>query len=87
MTPNDVGRLYHLLDALRNESRAHLSEVRDEVQGYRADLNGRLKALELAEARREGMGMGRGSIGRLIMSVAAVSAAIGSVVGVIAAIL
>lgn len=86
MTPNDVGRLYHLLDALRNESRAHLSEVRDEVQGYRADLNGRLKALEIEAAKRHGAGEARGSLGRLIWGVAAVSAAIGSVVGVVAAL-
>jgi hypothetical protein len=84
MTPNDVGRLYHLLDALRNESRLHLSEVRDEVQGYRADLNGRLRTLELEAAKREGAGVARGSIGRIIWGVAAVSAAIGSIVGVIA---
>jgi hypothetical protein len=83
MTPNDVARLYHLLDALRNESRTSAQEIREEVQGYRADLNGRLKALELAEARREGMGMGKGSIGRIIMGVAAVSAAVGSVVGLV----
>lgn len=87
MTPNDVSRLYHLLDALRNESRAQLSEVRDEVQGYRADLNGRLKALEVAEARREGAGAARGNVGRTIMGVAAVSAAIGSIVATLAAIM
>ena len=87
MTPNDVARLYHLLDALRNESRTSAQELREEVQGYRADLNGRLKALELAEARREGMGVARGSLGRIIWGVAAVSASIGSIVGVVAAIL
>jgi len=87
MTTNDVTRLYHLLDALRNESKQQAQEIRDEVQGYRADLNGRLKALELAEARREGMGMGRGSIGRTIMGVAAVAAAVGSVTGVLVGIL
>ena len=87
MTTNDVTRLYHLLDALRNESREHLTEVREEVQGYRADLNGRLKALEIEAARREGAGAARGNLGRTIMGVAAVSAAIGSVVGVVAAVL
>jgi hypothetical protein len=87
MTTNDVTRLYHLLDALRHESKQQAQEIRDEVQGYRADLNGRLKALELAEARREGMGMGRGSIGRTIMGVAAVAASIGSVCGALVAIL
>ena len=84
MTTNDVQRLYVLLDSLRVEQRRDLGELRDEVQGYRADLNGRLKALELAEDRREGMGVARGSIGRIIWGVAAVSAAIGSIVGVIA---
>jgi hypothetical protein len=87
MTTNDVTRLYHLLDALRHESKQQAQEIRDEVQGYRADLNGRLKALELAEARREGMGMGRGSIGRTIVAVAAVAAAVGSVTGVLVGIL
>lgn len=76
MTTSDVDRLYN-----------GLAEVASEVRGYRAELNGRLRRLEEAEARREGMGMGRGSIGRVIIAVAAVSAAIGSVVGVIAAIL
>lgn len=76
MTTSDVDRLY-----------AGLAEVTAEVRGYRNDLNGRLKALEVAEARREGMGAGRGSVGRTVVAVAAVSAAIGSVVGVIAAIL
>jgi hypothetical protein len=87
MTPGDITRIYTLLDALRHESRTSAQEIRDEVQGYRADLNGRLKALELAEARREGMGMGRGSIGRVIVATAAVSAAIGSVVGTVVAFL
>lgn len=87
MTPTDVTRLYHLLDALRHESRTNLEGVREEVQGYRADLNGRLKALEIEAARREGMGMGRGSVGRIIVSVAAVAAAVGSVCGAFVAIL
>jgi hypothetical protein len=84
MTTNDVQRLYVLLDSLRVEQRRDIGDLRDEVQGYRADLNGRLKALEIAEARREGVGIARGSIGRIIWGVAAVSAAIGSIVGVIA---
>ncbi len=84
MTANDVMRLYALLDELRKESRHSATEIRDEVKGYRADLNGRLKTLELAEAKREGIGVARGSIGRIIWGVAAVSAAIGSIVGVIA---
>ncbi len=76
MTTSDVDRLYN-----------GLAEVTAEVRGYRADLNGRLKALELAEARREGMGAGRGSIGRLVIGVAAVAASIGSVCGALVAIL
>lgn len=86
MTSNDVMRLYSMLDSLRAESAKHLTEVRDEVQGYRADLNGRLKALEMESARQAGMDAGRGSVGRLIVSVAAVSAAVGSVVGVLVSI-
>ena len=76
MTPNDVDRLY-----------MGLAEVTAEVRGYRADLNGRLKALEIEAAKREGAGAARGNLGRTIMGVAAVSAAIGSVVGVVAAVL
>jgi hypothetical protein len=76
MTTSDVDRLYN-----------GLAEVTAEVRGYRADLNGRLKALELAEARREGMGAGRGGVGRFVLAVAAVAAAVGSVCGAIVAIL
>jgi hypothetical protein len=76
MTTSDVDRLY-----------AGLAEVTAEVRGYRADLNGRLKALELAEAKRHGAGEARGSLGRIIWGVAAVSAAIGSVVGTVVAFL
>lgn len=76
MTTSDVDRLYN-----------GLAEVTAEVRGYRADLNGRLKALEVAEAKRQGAGEARGSLGRFIWGVAAVSAAIGSIVGVIATIL
>ena len=87
MTSTDVTRLYALLDELRREQRRDMTALHDEVVGYRADLNGRLKALEMDNARREGEADGRGDIGRVIMGVAAVSAAIGSVVGVLAAIL
>jgi hypothetical protein len=76
MTTSDVDRLYN-----------GLAEVTAEVRGYRSDLNGRLKALEVAEAKRQGAGEARGSLGRFIWGVAAVSAAIGSIVGVIATIL
>lgn len=76
MTTSDVDRLYN-----------GLAEVTAEVRGYRADLNGRLKALEVAEAKRQGAGEARGSLGRIIWGVAAVSAAIGSVVGTVVAFL
>jgi hypothetical protein len=75
MTTSDVDRLYN-----------GLAEVTAEVRGYRADLNGRLRVLEQAEAKRTGVDTGRGSAGRLIVSVAAVSAAVGSVVGVMVSI-
>jgi hypothetical protein len=76
MTTSDVDRLY-----------LALAEITAEVRGYRADLNGRLKALELAEARREGMGAGRGGVGRFVLGVAAVAAAVGSVCGALVAVL
>ena len=87
MTSTDVTRLYALLDELRREQRKDLTALHDEVVGYRADLNGRLKALELEQAKREGEQDGRGDVGRLIMAVAAVSASIGSVVGIVIALL
>lgn len=87
MTPDEGIRIYALLAEVQREQRAGLTDLRDEVQGYRADLNGRLKVLELDAARREGMGAGRGGIGRIIMGVAAVAAAIGSVCGVLVSVL
>ena len=76
MTTSDVDRLY-----------AGLTEVASEVRSSRAELNGRLRKLEEAEAHRNGRDHGKGSIGRIILGVAAVSAAIGSVCGVLATIL
>ena len=98
MTTTDVARLYDLLEAARCESRqAHRElkeevvaahrELRDEVQGYRADLNGRLKALELHEAHRDDKGTGRAGVGRLVLGTAAVAASIGSVVGTVVVLL
>jgi len=87
VTSTDVTRLYALLDELRREQRKDMTALHDEVVGYRADLNGRLKALELEQAKREGEQDGRGDVGRLIMAVAATSAAIGSVVALIATLL
>lgn len=47
MPDDDVERLYRML-----------GELRDEVQGYRKDLNGRLRTLEMAEAQRTGQEVG-----------------------------
>lgn len=65
MTPDDTERLYTMLQALR-----------EEVVGYRADLNGRLRALEFAESHRQGTEQGRNSIGRLVAGTAAIASAI-----------
>jgi hypothetical protein len=43
MSEGDVERLYRML-----------SDLRDEVHGYRSDLNGRLRKLEVANASRTG---------------------------------
>lgn len=74
MTTSDVDRLYN-----------GLAEVANEVRTYRAELNGRLRKLEEAEAHRNGRDHGKGSIGRIIVGVSAVSAAIGSLVGTLIA--
>ena len=76
MTPNDVDRLY-----------IGLAEVTAEVRGYRADLNGRLKAMEIEAAKREGAGAARGNLGRVVLGVAAIAAAVGSVCGALVSIL
>ena len=76
MTTSDVDRLYD-----------GLAEVAHEVRSYRAELNGRLRKLEEAEAHRNGRDHGKGSIGKMIMGVAAVAAAVGSVCGALVAIL
>jgi hypothetical protein len=76
VTTSDVDRLYN-----------GLAEVAQEVRSYRAELNGRLRKLEEAEAHRNGRDHGKGSIGKMIMGVAAVAAAVGSVCGVLVTIL
>jgi hypothetical protein len=76
MTTSEIDRLFN-----------GLAQVADEVRGYRAELNGRLRKLEEAEAHRNGRDHGKGSIGRIIMGVAAVSAAVGSIVGVTIAVM
>lgn len=65
MAPDDTERLYTML-----------RELREEVVGYRADLNGRLRALEYAESHRQGTEQGRNSIGRLVAGTAAIASGI-----------
>lgn len=72
MSPADVDRLY---DAVEN--------LRHEVHGYRADLNGRLRTLEMAEASRDGAEHQRGSIVRLLFGAAGMAAAISAIVAFI----
>lgn len=72
MTAADVERLYRAIEALR-----------DDVHGYRADLNGRLRALETAEAERAGSERTRGSLGRVALGVGALAAAVATVLNVI----
>lgn len=73
MPPEDTERLYTML-----------RELREEVVGYRADLNGRLRALETAEAHRNGMDHGKGSVARLVVGTAALAASIAGVITVTA---
>jgi len=98
MTTTDVARLYDLLEAARGEAReAHRElkdeviaahhELKNEVVGYRADLNGRLKVLEVADAHHAGISVGRGNVGRITVGAAAVAASIGAVVGAIVAVI
>lgn len=54
MDPLDVERLYRGLSEIREEVQTGLGELRGEIHGYRADLNGRLRTLETAEASRSG---------------------------------
>ena len=72
MAPEDTDRLYNMM-----------SDLRESVEGYRTDLNGRLRRLEAANAKREGIENGRGSIFRIVAATAAVA---GSVTGVIVVI-
>lgn len=69
MSGDDVNRLYQML-----------AELRDEVHGYRADLNGRLRNLEIAEAQREGADELKGNTIRIIFGIAAMSAAISATI-------
>ena len=73
MPPEDTDRLYTML-----------RELREEVVGYRADLNGRLRALETSEAHRQGADHGKGSVARLVAGTAAIAASIAGVITVTA---
>lgn len=68
MSPADVDRLYTAVEQLRQE-----------VHGYRADLNGRLRTLETAEAQRQGADELKGSTIRIVFGVAGMAAAISAV--------
>lgn len=72
MSPADVDRLYTAVEQLRQE-----------VHGYRADLNGRLRALEVAEATREGASDQKSNTIRLVFGVAGMAAAISAVIAFI----
>jgi hypothetical protein len=65
---DDVERLYRML-----------AELRDEVHGYRKDLNGRLRALEAAEAARGGAEGQRENTTRIVFGVAGMAAAVSAV--------
>lgn len=67
MTTADVDRLYDLI-----------ADLRDEIHGYRADLNGRLRALETSEAARDAMETHRSvTVGHAAMWASAIVAATG----------
>jgi len=68
MSGDDVNRLYQML-----------AELRDEVHGYRAELNGRLRDLEEAEARRGGATEIKENMYKLVFGVAGMAAAISAV--------
>lgn len=69
MTAADVDRLYDLL-----------ADLRDEVHGYRADLNGRLRTLETSEAARSAMDTRRSlTVGHAAMWASAIVGATGVV--------
>lgn len=72
MSPADVDRLYKIID-----------DLRDEVHGYRADLNGRLRNLEMAEASRDGADNQKAATIKIVFGVAGMAAAISAVVAFI----
>jgi hypothetical protein len=68
MTASDVDRLYTAVEALRSE-----------VHGYRKDLNGRLRTLEMANAEREGADEQKSTTVRIVFGVAGMAAAISAI--------
>lgn len=72
MSPADVDRLYTAVEQLRQE-----------VHGYRADLNGRLRALEQAEAQREGADEQKHTLYKVVFGAAGMAAAISAVMAFI----
>lgn len=72
MSPADVDRLYTAMDDLRKE-----------VHQYRADLNGRLRALEQAEAQREGADEQKHTLYKVVFGAAGMAAAISAVMAFI----
>lgn len=72
MSPADVDRLYRALE-----------ELRGEVHGYRSDLNGRLRTLEMANAERDGADEQKHATARIVFGVAGMAAAISAVVAFI----
>jgi len=74
MTDRDIDRLYGLIDDLRGE-----------IVGYRADLNGRLKALETADAERRAAEGARGGLFRWAFLAGGFAAAVATVLNIILA--
>lgn len=72
MSPADVDRLYTAVEQLRQE-----------VHGYRADLNGRLRTLEQAEAQREGADEQKHTLYKVVFGAAGMAAAISAVMAFI----
>ena len=69
MPPDDVDRLY-----------IAMRELRDSVEAYRSDLNGRLRSLEADNARRQGESAATNHLGRIVLGCATMAAAIGGIV-------
>lgn len=72
MSPADVDRLYTAVEQLRQE-----------VHGYRADLNGRLRSLEQSEAQREGADEQKHTLYKVVFGAAGMAAAISAVMAFI----